>query len=75
MAKLDRYNKFDVKEGDMLRFDYGDSYIVTHVSYTYFPSTGKIRGASFSLQDTKTRRIIYGHPSSECYGAEWIPQD
>ena len=68
MAKLNKDTKHDVKVGDILRFDYGDSYIVTGI----FP--GRYNNAlSFTIRDTQTNRTIYCTPSSGLYGAEIIP--
>ena len=62
--KLDKENKKLISVGDILHFDYGDSYIVKNVM-----EGGYKNALSFTLQDTKTKRTIYCHPSSECYGA------
>ena len=75
MARLDRYNKFDVKIGDTLQYTDGSGgYIVTNILHTYYPSTGEVRGVSFTIQDKESKRQIYGYPSSQLYGLEWIPQ-
>ena len=66
--KLNKNTKHDVKVGDILRFDYGDSYRVTGI----FPAAyGK--GLSFTIRDTKTNMPIYCIPSSKLYGAEIVP--
>ena len=63
--KLNSKNRSEIKQGDILRFLYGDSYYVLAVL-----KTG--RSISFTMQDTKTKQIIYCFPSSQCYGAEII---
>lgn len=62
--KLDKENKFLVSCGDVLRFSYGDAYIVLSVH-----EGGYKNSLSYTLQDVKTKRTIYSMPSSECYGA------
>ena len=65
--KLNKDNKHEVRQGDFLRFSYGDCYRVN----TIIP--GIYRNAiNFTLQDVKTKQTIYSMPSSECYGAEII---
>lgn len=66
--KLTAKTKHDVKIGDVVQFSYGDAYVVTGII-----DTG--RCVSYALQDIKTKRTIYGMPSSECYGAEIIKQE
>lgn len=69
MAKLDRYNKFDVKIGDII--DFGtDAYVVTETFEGVRRNT-----LSFTLRNVKTKAPLYCYPSHHCYGAEWIPQD
>ena len=66
--KLNKDTKHDVKVGDVLRFENGDSYIVTTII------EGSYRNAlSFTIRDIKDGRTIYAHPSSKLYGADIVP--
>jgi len=65
--KLTKDNKHSVTVGDILKFSEKESYMIrTVVPYN--------NGICFSLQDTKTKQVIYCYPSSKCYGTEIIKQ-
>ncbi len=66
--KINKDTKWDVEIGDYIQFDYGDKYLVLNV----YSAGYRNQGLKFTLQDVKTKRCIYGHNSSECYGAELI---
>ena len=64
--KLDRNTKRLVKPGDVIRFKYGDAYTVLTVI------TGRNNSVSYTLQDIRTKQVIYCYPSSDCYGADIV---
>ena len=66
MEKLYRGNKRTVKAGDELHFRYGDKYLIINII-----DNGGC-GLFYTLQDIKTKQVIYCYPSSHCYGSEII---
>ena len=71
--RLNRTNKTEVKEGDVLRFyPYSgkEDYIIT----TIIPGAYR-NSLSFTLRNVKTKQTIYCYPSSKCYGAEIIKME
>lgn len=70
--KLNSKTKHAVQVGDVLTFDYGDSYRVFSV-HKGTDKYGNVRSISFGLTCLDgSGRHIYGMASSECYGAEII---
>ena len=69
--KLNRNTKFQVEAGDLLRFGNGDEYIVENI-IGGSDRVGSRSALSFTICDTKDKRVIYGCPSSQLYGAEIV---
>lgn len=62
--KLTRETKHSVTEGDKLTFENGDKYTVVTVI------RGQRGALCFTIQDEKTKKVIYACPSYVLYGAE-----
>ena len=62
--RLNRTSKHDVSIGDKLLFyPYTKEYLVLNVI------KGNNNSVCLTIQDMKTKQVIYSYPSSQCYGA------
>lgn len=69
--KLNRETKHHVKVGDRIRFSDNSTYLVTGV-ISGTDRAGSCGSVSYTIRDERDGRTIYAHPSSACYGAEFI---
>lgn len=61
--KLTSATKHDVKIGDVIRFSDSEKYLVINTI------PGERGRMAYTLQDTKTKQVLYSWPASKCYGA------